>query len=153
MKEMTYILTCDADDQCVNEVTDEAVPLTLGAERVTIDLCDQHYAEFTMILGTALQRGVSAAKHFEKKRKSPTKKTVASTTSSKSGATSTTTSEAPAEIADPVAAAAVVDKSRACTFCGEVKKSNAGLAQHVRHKHGKTLAQHDAAEAKKKKAA
>ena len=145
MKEMTYILTCDASDDCTAPVTDESVPLAFGGKSVTIDLCAQHYTDFMLVLSTALERGVPAEK---KKRKSPTKKLVAS----KSAQTSVAITDAKLlNQVDPAPEPAAVDKSRVCVYCGETKRSNAGLAQHLRHKHSKTMAQHNTAEAKKNK--
>jgi len=145
MKEMTYILTCDANDDCTAPVTDESVPLAFGGKSVTIDLCAQHYTDFMLVLSTALERGVPAEK---KKRKSPTKKVA-----SKSAQTSVAPAAEDRTVGEALDAAAApfVDKSRVCFYCGEYKKSNAGLAQHLRHKHSKTMAQHNAAEAKKNK--
>lgn len=152
MKKMTVQLLCDGTPTCTRPVTDENVVLALGSQSVLVDLCDDHYAEISVFLGNALSNGIPTEK---KKRKSPTKKTV-STTTSKSAETSTASEAAEDRTTDTPALdelKKMLDKSRACTYCGEVKRSNAGLAQHVRHKHGKTLAQHNAAEAKKTKVA
>lgn len=150
MKKMTVSITCDGTETCTSKVEAEDIPLVFGSTSATVDLCDQHYTELATILYEILGRGTPAEK---KKRKSPTKKTVSSKSVQTSTASEAAADVTPAKLDAPAFNTAAVDKSRACTFCGEVKKSNAGLAQHVRHKHSKTLAQHNAAEAKKKKAA
>jgi len=145
MKEMTFITTCDGSDDCRNEVARESVQLAFAGKSVTVDLCAMHYEDFAITLDTALDRGVPAVE--KKKRKSPTKKTVVM-----AAPKSAQTSVAPADVPKLDAPApSFVDKSRVCFYCGEYKKSNAGLAQHLRHKHSKTMAQHNAAEAKKNK--
>ena len=157
MKEMTFITTCDGSDDCRNEVARESVQLAFAGKSVTVDLCAMHYEDFAITLDTALDRGVPAVE--KKKRKSPTKKAAApksvqtSVTFTGPGATGQETKSTAAADVPKLDAPlpSFVDKSRVCFYCGEYKKSNAGLAQHLRHKHSKTMAQHNAAEAKKNK--
>jgi hypothetical protein len=148
MKEMTFITTCDGSDDCRNEVARESVQLAFAGKSVTVDLCAMHYEDFAITLDTALDRGVPVVE--KKKRKSPTKKTVVMA-AAKSAQTSVEPADVPKLDAPSSASSAVVDKSRICAFCGEMKRSNAGLAQHLRHKHSKTMAQHNTAEARKNK--
>jgi hypothetical protein len=142
MKKMTVNITCDAADGCSKPVVFEDARLAFGGREVTVDLCAEHGDDLTVLLAMLFEHGVPV----KGSRKAPKKVAI-----SKKSVQTSTASDADADVTPAKLDAAAVDKSAECNYCGEIKKSNAGLAQHLKYKHKQTLAKNASYRGAKKK--